>query len=67
VCSIRQRRSWRAWGAHCSSNGISIEAANLRHAHAWQLFELVQLPQDKVLIPGVIELTGCKFLIATIW
>jgi hypothetical protein len=61
TCSIRKRRSWRAWFAHCSSNGISFEAANLRHAHEWQLFELVQLPQDKVLIPGVIELTGCKF------
>ena len=36
-------------------NGISFEAANPRHAHEWQLFELVQLPQDKVLIPGVIE------------
>ena len=36
-------------------NGISFEAANPRHAHEWQLFEQVQVPQDKVLIPGVIE------------
>jgi 5-methyltetrahydropteroyltriglutamate--homocysteine methyltransferase len=36
-------------------NGISFEAANPRHAHEWQLFERVQLPPDKVLIPGVIE------------
>ncbi len=36
-------------------NGISFEAANPRHAHEWELFEHVKLPQDKVLIPGVIE------------
>jgi 5-methyltetrahydropteroyltriglutamate--homocysteine methyltransferase len=36
-------------------NGISFEAANPRHAHEWQLFERVKLPQDKILIPGVIE------------
>jgi 5-methyltetrahydropteroyltriglutamate--homocysteine methyltransferase len=36
-------------------NGISFEAANPRHAHEWKLFEHVELPQDKILIPGVIE------------
>jgi 5-methyltetrahydropteroyltriglutamate--homocysteine methyltransferase len=36
-------------------NGISFEAANPRHAHEWKLFETVKVPQDKVLIPGVIE------------
>jgi 5-methyltetrahydropteroyltriglutamate--homocysteine methyltransferase len=36
-------------------NAISFEAANPRHAHEWQLFEHVTLPQEKVLIPGVIE------------
>src|SRR5262249_35445786 len=36
-------------------NGISFEAANPRHAHEWKLFEQVKVPQDKVLIPGVIE------------
>lgn len=36
-------------------NGISFEAANPRHAHEWQLFGHIKLPQDKVLIPGVIE------------
>ena len=34
---------------------ISLEAANPRHAHEWTLFERVKLPDDKVLIPGVIE------------
>ena len=34
---------------------ISFEAANPRHAHEWALFERVQLPEGKVIIPGVIE------------
>ncbi|HSV20454.1 MAG TPA: cobalamin-independent methionine synthase II family protein [Casimicrobiaceae bacterium] len=34
---------------------IALEAANPRHAHEWTVFEKVKLPQDKVLIPGVIE------------
>jgi 5-methyltetrahydropteroyltriglutamate--homocysteine methyltransferase len=34
---------------------IAMEAANPRHAHEWQLFETVKLPDGKVLIPGVIE------------
>jgi 5-methyltetrahydropteroyltriglutamate--homocysteine methyltransferase len=36
-------------------NGLSFEAANPRHAHEWKVFGEVQLPADKVLIPGVIE------------
>jgi 5-methyltetrahydropteroyltriglutamate--homocysteine methyltransferase len=35
--------------------GISFEAANPRHAHEWELFETVKLPDGKVLIPGVLE------------
>jgi 5-methyltetrahydropteroyltriglutamate--homocysteine methyltransferase len=35
--------------------GISFEAANPRHAHEWKLFETVELPEGKVLIPGVLE------------
>jgi 5-methyltetrahydropteroyltriglutamate--homocysteine methyltransferase len=34
---------------------ISFEAANPRHGHEWAVFERVKLPDDKVLIPGVIE------------
>jgi 5-methyltetrahydropteroyltriglutamate--homocysteine methyltransferase len=34
---------------------VSLEAANPRHAHEWQLFETVKLPEGKLLIPGVIE------------
>ena len=36
-------------------NGIALEAANPRHAHEWELFETVRLPEGKVLIPGVLE------------
>jgi 5-methyltetrahydropteroyltriglutamate--homocysteine methyltransferase len=36
-------------------HGYLIEAANPRHAHEWQVFETVKLPEGKVLIPGVIE------------
>jgi 5-methyltetrahydropteroyltriglutamate--homocysteine methyltransferase len=32
----------------------SVEAANPRHAHEWHLWEHVKLPEDKILIPGVV-------------
>jgi 5-methyltetrahydropteroyltriglutamate--homocysteine methyltransferase len=35
--------------------GLSIEAANPRHEHEWKVFEEVRLPEDKILIPGVID------------
>jgi len=34
---------------------VVFEAANPRHAHEWQMFEDVDLPEGKLLIPGVIE------------
>jgi 5-methyltetrahydropteroyltriglutamate--homocysteine methyltransferase len=37
--------------------GISLEACNPRHAHEWAVFEDVALPDDKYLIPGVIDST----------
>jgi 5-methyltetrahydropteroyltriglutamate--homocysteine methyltransferase len=37
------------------AQGFSIEAANPRHEHEWQVFEEVKLPQSKVLIPGVVS------------
>jgi 5-methyltetrahydropteroyltriglutamate--homocysteine methyltransferase len=36
-------------------SAVALEAANPRHAHEWQLFETVELPEGKTLIPGVIE------------
>jgi 5-methyltetrahydropteroyltriglutamate--homocysteine methyltransferase len=31
-----------------------IEQANPRHEHEWRLWEQVALPEDKVLVPGVV-------------
>lgn len=36
---------------------ISFEAANPRHAHEWTVFEEIEVPQDTVLIPGVLDST----------
>jgi 5-methyltetrahydropteroyltriglutamate--homocysteine methyltransferase len=36
---------------------ISIEAANPRHDHEWEDLKEVAIPDDKVLIPGVIDST----------
>ena len=36
---------------------VSFEAANPRHAHEWQLFEDVKLPDGKILVPGVLDST----------
>jgi 5-methyltetrahydropteroyltriglutamate--homocysteine methyltransferase len=37
--------------------GLSVEAANPRHAHEWNVFEEVRLPEGKVIIPGVLDTT----------
>jgi 5-methyltetrahydropteroyltriglutamate--homocysteine methyltransferase len=37
------------------AQAYSIEAANPRHEHEWQVFEEVKLPQGKILIPGVVS------------
>src|SRR5262245_64562813 len=37
--------------------GLSIEGANPRHAHEWEVFETRKLPQGKGLIPGVFDPT----------
>jgi 5-methyltetrahydropteroyltriglutamate--homocysteine methyltransferase len=37
------------------ANGISIEAANPRHEHEWEVFTERPLPPGKYLIPGVID------------
>ena len=34
---------------------ISLEAANPRHEHEWTVWQDVALPDDKVLLPGVID------------
>ena len=37
---------------------ISLESCNHRHAHEWELFRELPFPEDKVLMPGVIDTTS---------
>jgi 5-methyltetrahydropteroyltriglutamate--homocysteine methyltransferase len=37
------------------AGAISFEAANPRHLHEWHVWENVKLPEDKLLIPGMIS------------
>ena len=37
--------------------GLSFEGANPRHAHEWKVWEDVNLPDGKLLIPGVLDST----------
>jgi 5-methyltetrahydropteroyltriglutamate--homocysteine methyltransferase len=37
------------------AQAYSIEAANPRHAHEWQVWEHRKLPDGKILIPGVVD------------
>ncbi len=37
--------------------GLSFEAANPRHAHEWEDLSGAKIPDDKILIPGVIDST----------
>jgi len=36
---------------------LSLEGANPRHEHEWKVFEDVTLPDDKVIVPGMIDST----------
>ena len=37
------------------AQGIALEAANPRHEHEWAVWNEVKLPDDKLLLPGVID------------
>ena len=37
--------------------GLSFEGANPRHGHEWKVWEDIQLPEGKLLIPGVLDTT----------
>jgi len=37
---------------------LLIEGANPRHEHEWNVFERVRLPDEKILVPGVIDSTS---------
>ena len=38
-----------------NAGAYSIEGANPRHAHEWEIWEQLRLPDGKILIPGVID------------
>jgi 5-methyltetrahydropteroyltriglutamate--homocysteine methyltransferase len=38
-----------------NAGALAFEGANHRHGHEWQVFETFALPDDKVIIPGVID------------
>ena len=37
--------------------GLLFESANPRHAHEWVVFKNARIPEDKILIPGVLSTT----------
>ncbi len=37
---------------------IVLEAATPGHQHEWRVFERIKLPDDKILLPGVIDVTN---------
>ncbi len=37
------------------AQGYSFEAANVRHEHEWRVWDDVQLPSGKILIPGIVS------------
>jgi 5-methyltetrahydropteroyltriglutamate--homocysteine methyltransferase len=38
-----------------NAKALSIEAANPRHEHEWAIWKEIRLPDDKILLPGVID------------
>ena len=70
---VRYHLCWGSWhGPHVTdvplrdivdivlkvgANAYCVEAANPRHAHEWQVWEDVKLPDGKILIPGVVAHT----------
>jgi 5-methyltetrahydropteroyltriglutamate--homocysteine methyltransferase len=68
---IRYHICWGSWhGPHSTDIGIadavdavlkvkagaySIEAGNVRHEHEWRVWQDVQLPEGRILIPGVVS------------
>jgi len=70
---VRYHLCWGSWhGPHVTdvplkdivdivlrlrADAYTVEAANPRHAHEWQVWENVKLPDGKILIPGVVAHT----------
>jgi 5-methyltetrahydropteroyltriglutamate--homocysteine methyltransferase len=41
-----------------NANYISIESSNHRHAHEWKIIRKFSVPENKILMPGVIDTTS---------
>jgi 5-methyltetrahydropteroyltriglutamate--homocysteine methyltransferase len=68
---IRLHLCWGSWhGPHVTDipmrdiieivlgakvGAISFEAGNVRHEHEWKIWEEVKLPDDKLILPGVVS------------
>jgi 5-methyltetrahydropteroyltriglutamate--homocysteine methyltransferase len=68
---IRYHICWGSWhGPHTTdiplrdivdlvlsvnAGAYSVEAGNVRHEHEWRVWREVELPEDKLLIPGVVS------------
>src|SRR5437764_6836906 len=68
---IRYHLCWGSWhGPHTTdipladiadvmlavdASGYSFEAGNVRHEHEWKVWQEVKLPDDKVILPGVVS------------
>jgi 5-methyltetrahydropteroyltriglutamate--homocysteine methyltransferase len=68
---IRLHLCWGSWhGPHVTDipmrdiiepvlaanvGAISFEAGNVRHEHEWKVWQEVKLPDDKILLPGVVS------------
>ena len=68
---IRYHLCWGSWhGPHVTDipmrdiieivlgakvGAISFEAGNVRHEHEWKIWQEVKLPDDKVILPGVVS------------
>src|SRR5205085_232863 len=38
-----------------NAGGYSFEAGNVRHEHEWKVWQQIKLPEDKVILPGVVS------------
>jgi 5-methyltetrahydropteroyltriglutamate--homocysteine methyltransferase len=38
-----------------NAGGYAFEAANVRHEHEWKVWEVLNLPEGKVILPGVVS------------
>ena len=68
---IRLHLCWGSWhGPHVTDipirdiievvlkakvGAISFEAGNVRHEHEWRVWQEVKLPDDKILLPGIVS------------